>query len=105
MSERVRVYRERPDRSGLGIASFVMGLITLAGAFFIFILMLAEVGSRVVTGLGLCGGGIFALVGLGLGIAGAIVQRRNRWLAILGAVFNLVYLSVGSILLLVLLLN
>ena len=104
MDPYARSYRERPERSGLGIASFVMGLVSLAGAFLIFVLMLARAGSRVLVGLGLCGGGIFALVGLGLGIAGAI-QSRNRGLAVLGAVFNGLFISIGSVLLLVLLLQ
>ncbi len=70
----------RPTHSGFGIASLVIGVLTLAGVCLVFTLVLAGFGTGLGLTMGLCGGGILALVGIGLGIAGAkIVSAKAGW--------------------------
>ncbi len=86
--------------SGFGIASLMIGLLTLAGACLVFALVLAGIGTGLSLALGLCGGGILAFVGIGLGIAGA-VRGRSKVVPILGVILNAVFVSLATVLLLV----
>lgn len=92
--------RLRPRHSGLGIASFIIGLIVLI-LDLILIAMAIVIGATarpigrrgeesliVVVGVMACGGGVAAIVGFCLGIAGVCQTNRSKVFAILGLVFN-----------------
>ena len=98
-----------PRHSGLGIASFVVGL--LAGIVEFAILAAAGVievstpggmdensPAAVLIGLGLLAGLALSLLGVGLGIGG-LTQRRKKVFAVLGVVVSLlVTLAVAGLL-------
>ncbi len=98
--------------SGLGMASFVLSLLTVAGVIGFYLAVTAAVSRGVVdatnppAGL-LAAGMVFlisvlvALVGIGLGIAGLIQKDRRRVLAVVGLVLNsLVVLTVAVLIVL-----
>ncbi|MSP60075.1 MAG: hypothetical protein EXR72_06975 [Myxococcales bacterium] len=86
--------------SGLGIASFVISLIAGPGMFIVIAaggLMAASApggeldeksGAAIGIGLAIFGGMFVALIGAGLGIAGAVAKDRRRVFAVLGLIFN-----------------
>ena len=85
--------------SGLGTASFCIGLVSvllMLSAFVMIILMVFQGGGQVdprspkvmSMGLGICSGGFIALVGLAFGIAGFFARDRKRGFAIAGLVIN-----------------
>ena len=85
--------------SGLGIASFCIGLVSVLfvlSAFAMIILMVIQGGGQVdprsakviSMGLGICSGGFIALVGLALGIAGFFTRDRKRGFTIAGLAIN-----------------
>jgi hypothetical protein len=88
-----------PKQSGLGIASFALSL--LAGVELFACVGLAtyfaaslqgefdeESPQAIMVGLGIMGGLGLAVIGLGLGLAGAVQSNRNKIFAILGLIFN-----------------
>lgn len=85
--------------SGLGIASFCIGLVSVLlvlSAFAMIILMVIQGGGQVdprspkamSMGLGICSGGFIALIGLAFGIAGFFARDRKRAFTIAGLVIN-----------------
>jgi len=94
----------RPYRSGFGTASLILGVLSLLGACLVAFLVVFPEGPRLLGALGLCGGGILAITGFGLGVAG-VVQSQSKAVSILGIVLNTLYISLGVVLLLVLLLQ
>jgi hypothetical protein len=98
--------------SGLGIASFVLSLLTVAGVIGFYLAVTAAVARGVVdaanppAGL-LAAGMVFlvsvlvALIGISLGIAGLVQKNRRHVLAWLGLVLNsLVVLAVAVLIVL-----
>jgi hypothetical protein len=89
--------RHRPH-SGLGIASFIIGLVVVVIVLLMFLLIGVLASSRanrntaetmgVMTGLFVCGGALASLVGLGLGLAGVFQEDRNRTFAVIGLILN-----------------
>lgn len=89
----------RMGESGLGIASFIISIVSGLGVFTLF-LMAAYMDVRrqgpleddspeiVLIGLGILGAGLLALIGLGLGIAGVAQRSRTRIFAVIGLIFN-----------------
>jgi hypothetical protein len=105
-----RYRRASPGKqSGLGIASFTIGLIVVVIDLLLFLavgLMASGPGRPlrrpdelvVVIGLSFCAGAVAALVGLCLGFAALFQEHRNKVLAIIGVVLNLlVLLGVGTL--------
>jgi hypothetical protein len=101
-----------PKHSGLGIASFVMGLIF---GLILFVLIgiagVQEVSNpggmdenspfAMVLGLLLLGALLMNLVGAALGLAGVLQKNRRKIFAVLGLVFNLLaVLGTGSLMVL-----
>lgn len=85
--------------SGLGIASFCIGLLSvllMLSAFVMIILMVIRSGGQtdprspevMSMGLGICSGGFIALIGLAFGIAGFFTRDRKRGFTIAGLVIN-----------------
>lgn len=80
--------------SSLGIASFIIGIITGIMEFVCIIAsaMLVttnpESAAMVVVGLLLLAGIIFALVGIGLGIGGLVQKKRKKVFSIIGLILN-----------------
>ncbi len=97
----------RLKNSGMGIASFTIGLIIIA-SFFITLGVIAasredidsELAEKVVVAVILVDW-ILSFVGLGLGIAGAHQQQRKNLFAIIGVIVNIFFL-VGLMLLIAL---
>ncbi len=102
----------KPKHSGLGIASLVIAVISillfclgLGVAVFASASDPATIESMpsdsplyLTVGLMICFGGGLDLVGLGLGIGGLFQPDRNKTFAILGTVFNLLFLcAVGML--------
>ena len=97
------------QHSGLGIASFILALVS--GLSVIALIVVAgfmeastpggvdeDDPAVIVLGLTVCAGAIAAVVGLALGIAGAVQRHRKKVFAVLGLVFNaLVVLSVAGL--------
>lgn len=92
-----------PRHSGLGIASFVLALIgglLVCGGLGVTTLLTASGQDATLNSdafLGLLGitlicGGVFNLVGLGLGIAAVFQTNTNRLFGVLGLVFNILTL-------------
>lgn len=91
--------RMEPPHSGLGIASFVISI--LSGVLIFFLIVIAgvmeastpggmdeESVGAIVVGLFLIGFLFTALVALGLGIGGLVQRNRKKIFAILGTVFS-----------------
>jgi hypothetical protein len=84
--------------SGLGIASFVIGLVVVVIVLLMVLLIGVLAANRAnrntadtmaaMTGLSICGGALASLVGLGLGMAGVIQEDRNRTFAVIGLILN-----------------
>jgi hypothetical protein len=84
--------------SGLGIASFVIGLVVVVIILLMILLIGVLVSNRAnrntadtmaaMTGLFICGGALASLVGLGLGMAGVFQEDRNRTFAVIGLILN-----------------
>ncbi len=96
--------------SGLGVASFIISMLGGPGMFLMLVVagvLAASVpggkmdeSSPAAVGLGLVliGGIAFALVGVGLGIAGVAQKGRKKLFAVLGLVFNsLIVLGVAAL--------
>jgi hypothetical protein len=95
-----------PQRhSGLGVASFIIGLVVIlldVLAIFLVIIVAAGEASRpwspgrrdaaeamaVLTGIIFCGGAVAALVGLGLGFGSLFQEDRKKGLGIAGVILN-----------------
>lgn len=104
--------RMRRGHSGLGIASFVIGLIAVVLDFILIAAAVISARARpigrreeeslaVLLGLMACGGVVAGIVGFCLGIAGLCQADRRKVFAILGVVFNgLVVLAVAFLLVL-----
>ena len=84
--------------SGLGIASFIIGLVVVV-IILLMVLLIGVLASNranrntaetmgVMTGLFVCGGALASLVGLGLGMAGVFQEDRNRTFAVIGLILN-----------------
>ena len=91
--------RARWPHSGIGIASFIAGIVALLMTFGAIALMVVAVaGARhapeppqkvvVLTGLIILGAGLIALIGVGLGIGGCCQTDRKKVFAIVGLVIN-----------------
>jgi hypothetical protein len=105
---RRRAPREAPH-SGLGIASLFIAIVMGIGMFILFsiavVISLRQNGQVndndpvvVALGLGLLGGCGMSLVGLVLGIIGALQPDRKALYGILGSVFNgMILVGVGGI--------
>ncbi len=89
----------RSSHSGMGIAAFVIGLLTLLGLALALASLVAAIkasgghldshgAAAVGAGLLLLLVGLLALVGTGLGIAGVVQRMQRRLFAILGLCFN-----------------
>jgi hypothetical protein len=105
-------YRVRYDpatwpQSGIGIASFICGIVSLflfAGAIGVVLVTVVRIGNArhppqalvALTGLMIVASGFIALLGTGLGIGGCCQRDRKKVFAILGLVINLVLLMVGA---------
>jgi hypothetical protein len=84
--------------SGLGIASFIIGLVVVVIVLLMFLLIGVVAASRanrdtahtmgVMTGLFVCAGAVASLVGLGLGMGGVFQGDRNRTFAVIGLILN-----------------
>lgn len=94
----------RPYQSGFGTASLILGILSLAGACLVAFLIVFTGGPRLIGGLGLCGSGILAIIGLGLGVAG-VVHGRSKAASVIGIVLNTLFISISVVLLLVLVLQ
>ncbi len=103
--------RRRAGHSGLGIASFIIGLVVVVLCLLVVILAAALSASRpshetadamaLMAGVAICGGLAASLVGLGLGVGGVFQEDRNRTLAVVGLALNGLVLLGGVILLLI----
>jgi hypothetical protein len=102
-----------PKHSGLGLASFMIALsATAADCLVLFMKMVIDMSrpgalgreSETLMVLGTCGAWVLALVGLGLGIAGACQSNRKTVFAVIGLVFNGLILLGGGCLSLIMLL-
>ena len=100
----------RQKQSGFGIASFVIAIAQglLTGLIIIIAGFLAANGSDdenetgyLIVGLAMFGGIFMHLVGLGLGIAGAVQSNRKKVFAILGLICNLMALLTVGLLMIV----
>jgi hypothetical protein len=88
----------RLPHSGLGIASFIIGLVVVVIVLLMILLVGVLSTSRtnrntaetmgMMTGLLVCGGAVASLVGLGLGLGGVFQENRNRVFAIIGLILN-----------------
>jgi hypothetical protein len=89
----------RWPHSGIGIASFITGIMALLMVFGAFALVIVVVaGARraanppqevvAFTGLLVLGAGLIALIGAGLGIGGCCQARRKKVFAIIGLIIN-----------------
>jgi len=94
-----------PRHSGFGIASFISAMVSLL-LFLLAVIIGGIVNNRTPGGMDVTTPAaaflgvivllaiILALVGAGLGITGLIVKNRKKVFAILGLVFNLVFILV-----------
>lgn len=103
------------QQSGLGIASFIIGLgVVLIDVlmFAVIVIMAATNPARfarpgdagdlaIVIGLVFCGGWVVSLAGLGLGIGGLCQTDRSRGLAIAGVILNSLVIVVVLVLFLI----
>jgi hypothetical protein len=97
--------------SGLGIASFLIGLVVvLLNVLLVLIAVLMGRGRRtpeavesvgLLLGVFFCTGVVGALVGLGLGVGGLFREDRNRTFAVVGVVLNLLVVLVATALFLI----
>jgi len=97
--------------SGLGIASFLIGLVVvLLNVLVVLIAVLMGRGGRTPDAVGSVGmllgfffgtGVVGALVGLGLGVGGLFREDRNRTFAVVGLVLNLLVVLAATALFLV----
>jgi hypothetical protein len=95
--------------SGPGIASFILGLSAIA--LFLLMLIVAAAGSgrpyyyrhdlEALASFFLCGAGLAALVGAGLGIGGCCQEDRQKVFAVLGLCLNGSLLLIGLVLFLI----
>ncbi len=103
---------EPKKHSGIGIASFIISLIS--GGFIFLLIIIAgvmeassptgideESAAAVLIGLALFFFGGLSLVSLGLGIAGLFQQERQKVFAILGTVFSSAILLSTTLLILI----
>jgi hypothetical protein len=97
-----------PQRhSALGIASFVISLISIA-SFFIIVIFAAVLATQnpgilttgepsdsitIVIGLLVLLSLFLSLIGVGLGIAGVLIKNRKKIFAILGLIFNIIFIT------------
>lgn len=98
-----------PKHSGLGIASFILALISgvmLFAMIGVATYFAATQGDQfdeestpaILVGLGIIGGLGVAVIGGGLGLAGLVQPGRNKVFAVLGLTFNtLVFVAVCGI--------
>jgi hypothetical protein len=88
-----------PKHSGLGIASFILSILTGVGAFVLVVVagvveastpggMDENSAVAVVIGLGIIGVTILEILALGLGVAGLLQSNRTKILAVLGVLFS-----------------
>jgi hypothetical protein len=95
--------------SGMGIASFLLGLLAVIGVLGMFVLIVTMENRRflgrqddleAMTGLAACGSGLGALVGLGLGIGGVCQSRRRKVFGVIGLCLNgILLLGLGVLIL------
>jgi hypothetical protein len=88
----------RPPHSGLGIASFIIGLIVIVLTLLVVLLSVVVQANRAhrstadaMLGISLlfgCVGLLASVVGLGLGVAGVFQEDRNRTFAVVGIILN-----------------
>jgi len=84
--------------SGLGIASFIIGLVVVVIVLLMILLIAVLASNRanrntaetmgVMTGIFVCVGALASLVGLGLGMGGVFQEDRNRTFAVIGLILN-----------------
>lgn len=97
---------QRPlKHSGLGVASFLIALLTGVGEFLFVVLcvLLAasssggeideESPAAIAMGLMILAGLGIALIGVGLGVGGLFQSKRNKLFAVLGICFNALILA------------
>jgi hypothetical protein len=97
--------------SGLGVASFIIGLVVIALTLLIIVLaVIVSVGSPpgdtayrmgMMVGTVVCGELVVCLVGVGLGIGGLFQGNRSRTLAVIGVILNGLVLFGGIVLMLI----
>jgi hypothetical protein len=104
-------YASRPplNHSGLGVASFIIGLVVIILTLLVIILAVVTAASSrphrgdaaeamgAVVGIVICGGLVASLVGLGLGVGGLFQEDRNRTFAVIGVVLNGLILVAGAV--------
>lgn len=100
--------RDRPE-SGMGIISLLISIVVGIGMFALIAIATAMTMNQpqpprnddpamIIVGLGIIGGCGLALVGLVLGVMGAMQSNRRGMCGILGSIFNgLILLGVGAL--------